>query len=230
MLRAILFDFNGVIVDDEPLHFGLFQEVLDECGIALTEEAYYREYVGYDDRECFRAVFRAAGRPLDDATLTSLIDDKARRYQAWIFAEGYPIYPGAEDLIRDVAAIGFQLGVVSGALRAEVEGALAQLEVRRFFTTIVAADDVTTSKPDPAGYLRGYDELAAANLTTPPLLPREVLAIEDTPAGLAAATAADLRTLAVTQTHKAEQLAVAEHVVPTVADISVTLLREMFDA
>lgn len=221
VFRAILFDFNGVLVDDEPLHFELFQRVLAEEGVALSTEEYYQKFLGFDDRGCLSAVLRAAGQEAGQPRLMRLIARKARYYQERVRAEGYPFFPGAVELIRSVAGAGCMLGVVSGALQEEVEGALRQAGCLDLFKVIVAAEDVTEGKPDPEGYRKALDVLNSE----PPLParlfhPHEVLAIEDSPAGLSAATDAGFRTLGVAQTYPAGKLTLAERVVSAVAGLT----------
>jgi beta-phosphoglucomutase len=221
VFRAILFDFNGVLVDDEPLHFEMFQRVLAEEGIALSTEDYYRKFLGFDDRGCLSAVLREAGQEASVPRLMRLIARKARYYQERIRAGGYPFFPGAIELIRSVATAGCMLGVVSGALQEEVEGALRQAGCLDLFKVIVAAEDVEEGKPDPEGYRKALDVLNSEPPLPARLLhPHEVLAIEDSPAGLSAATDAGLRTLGVAQTYPAGELGLAEQVVPAVAGLS----------
>ena len=106
MLRAILFDFNGILVDDEPIHFELFQKVLAEEEIALTSEDYYAKYLGFDDRGCFKAAFAAAGRALTPEALARLIERKSAYYQELVRQQGFPVYPGAAELVAAVADAG----------------------------------------------------------------------------------------------------------------------------
>lgn len=229
MLRAILFDFNGVLVDDEPLHLELFQKVLGEEGVALDAEDYYAEYLGFDDRDCFRAVLERAGRSASPGEVSRLIARKAAYYQTRIHAAGFPIVPGGAELVRDAHEAGMMLGVVSGALRDEVEGGLAQLGLRERFKVLVTAEDVQASKPDPQGYRRGLELLNEA----PPLPsrlfhPHEVVAIEDSPAGLAAAAAVGLATLGVAQTYPAAALDAADRVVASLQALPLARLRQLF--
>lgn len=230
MLRAILFDFNGVLVDDEPLHLELFQQVLAEEDIPLTAEDYFTRYIGFDDRACFQEAFRDAGRPLQEQSLLRLIARKAAYYQARIRSEGFPIFPGAVELIREAAAAELMLGVVSGALRDEIEGALRQMELSDAFKVLVAAEDVGASKPDPEGYRRALDLLnAMPPLPLRLLHPHEVLAIEDTPAGLEAAAAAGLSTLGVAHTYPAHRLqAAAGHLVTALDGLALADLLPRF--
>ena len=229
MLRAILFDFNGVLVDDEPLHLELFQQVLGEEGIDLTTEDYYAHYLGFDDHGCFKAALGAADVEASPEQLSQLIERKAGYYQKRVEQQGFPVYPGGPELIAQAADAGLPLGVVSGALQVEIEGALEQLGLRSCFKTIVAADHVEESKPHPMGYRRGLEHLN----TLPPLPPRplearEVLAIEDSPAGLEAATACGLATLGVAQTYPAEKLVGADRVVEAMAGLTLERLQALF--
>ena len=229
MLRAILFDFNGILVDDEPIHFELFQRVLEEEGLGLTAEDYWAKYLGFDDRECFKAVFEAAGQSIDPTLLARLIARKSAYYQALIARKGFPFFPGAAELIAAAVDSDLVLGVVSGALRAEVEGALDQLGVREHFKTVVGAEDVSASKPDPEGYRRGLENLNSLPPLPPRLFhPHEVLAIEDSPAGLASAAGAGLATLGVAQTYPAETLEGADHVIPALASVTLNEIRVLY--
>ncbi len=230
-MRAILFDFNGVLVDDEPLHLELFQKVLAEEGIELTSEDYYAHYLAFNDRDCFTAALEAAESEVTSERLSSLIERKARYYQIRIEREGFPAFPGGAELIAGIADAGLMLGIVSGALKPEIEGALEQLGVRSRFKTVVAAEDVELGKPDPEGYRRG---LADLNTLSPrpsrPFEAHEVLAIEDSPAGLAAAQGCGLLTLGVAQTYPAEKLAGADQVVEKLDGFTFEALRTLFPA
>jgi beta-phosphoglucomutase len=228
VLRAVLFDFNGILVDDEPVHLEMFQRVLAEEGITLTAEDYYRDYLGFDDRGCFAAVLQAAGEAATVPRLMRLIARKSSYYQDYIRRNGYPFFPGAVELVREVADSGRRLGVVSGALREEVEGALRQAGLLERVPIIVTAEDVTESKPDPESYRRA---LVALN-SEPPLPerlihPHEVVAIEDSPAGLSAAADAGLLTLGVAQTYSADKLTQADAVTEKLAGLSVDALERL---
>ncbi|MBP9144179.1 MAG: HAD family phosphatase [Thermoanaerobaculia bacterium] len=214
MLRALLFDFNGILVNDEPLHLALFQRVLAEEGLDLSRDDYYGLYLGYDDRDCFAAVFAAAGEPCPQERLVRLIARKAAYYRDEIRRAGYPLFAGGAELAREAAAAGLTLALVSGALREEVVGGLEQAGIAGLFKLLVTADDVERGKPDPEGYAQA---LAALN-ARPPLParlihPHECVAIEDSPAGLAAAAACGLRTLGVAHTYPAAALAGADTVI-----------------
>ena len=230
MLRAILFDFNGVLVDDEPIHLELFQRVLGEEGFALTADDYYSRYLGLDDRGCFSAVLTAAGEQPTVPRLMRLIARKSSYYRDRIRRSGYPFFPGAVELVRELAAAGRMLGIVSGALRDEVEGALRQTGLRDLFKVLITAEDVAEGKPDPEGYLRALQDLNSV----PPLPerlvhPHEVLAVEDSPSGLAAAAEAGFLILGVAQSYPGARLqGGADKVVDSLRGMTLARLEQLF--
>lgn len=229
MLRAILFDFNGVLVDDEPIHLEIFQRVLAEEGISLSADEYYRRYVGLDDRACFAAVLGAAGEPATVPRLMRLIARKASYYQERIRRDGYPFFPGAVDLVTALAARGRMLGVVSGALREEVEGALRQARILERFKVLITAEDVQESKPSSEGYQRALEGLNSLPPLPERLLhPHEVLAVEDSPAGLAAAAELGLATLGIAHTFPASRLHGADAVVGNLRELTPESLERLF--
>lgn len=197
MIRALIFDFNGVIVDDEHLHFLLFRDVLGELGVALDEARYKADYLGFDDRGCFSAALRDAGREVDPSLVDALILDKGRRY--FVAAEtSLHFFPGASEIISQMAEMG-PVAICSGALRAEIEYALGRLGVLDRVAGIVSAEDTSRCKPDPEGYLKALGILREHARTG--LSPRDCLVIEDSLAGIAAARAAGMRVAAVTNTY-----------------------------
>ena len=227
-MRAILFDFNGVLVDDEPIHCELLRQVLAEEKVELSAEDYYRNFLGLDDRTCFVTALRAHREATDPVRLARLVARKASYYRQRIRREGYPFYSGAAELVAR-AASELVLGVVSNALRSEVEGALDQLDLRAAFKVLITRTDVEHGKPDPEGYRK-----AVAQLNSRPPLPErlfhphEVLAIEDSPAGLQAATQAGLRTLGVAHTRPIEHLTDAEHRIPSLATTNLSQIEALF--
>lgn len=231
MLRAILFDFNGVLVDDEPIHLEMFQRVLADEGISLSlsNEEYYQRYLGLDDRSCFAAVLTETGGQPTVPRLMRLIARKAAYYQERIRERGYPLFPGAVELVREVAAAGRMLGIVSGALREEVEGALRQAGLHGLFKVVVTAEDVGDGKPDPEGYLRALEALNSVPPLPERLIhPHEVLAIEDSPAGLAAAAEVGLVTLGVAHTYPASRLREADAVADRLQGLTLERLERLF--
>lgn len=228
-IRAVLFDFNGILVDDEPLHLQLFQRVLAEEGVAMSATDYQERWLGLDDRGCLTAALRQAGREPEPSYLARLIARKAAYYQAEIRRAGFVFFPGGLELLREMSGAGCMIGVVSGALRDEIEPALSTAGVRDRVKTVVAADDVAESKPAPEGYLKGLEELNGRPPLPDRLIhPHEVVAIEDSPAGIAAARAVGLRTLGVGHTYPLAALELAEARVERLAGLDLAGLKRLF--
>lgn len=203
MTQAIIFDFNGVIVDDEHVHFELFRDVLAEEGIELTEAAYHDRYLGYDDRGCFEAALTEAGQTFDSSRIETLIDRKAGRYIS--FAEtGLKFFQDAAEVLSALADR-WPLAICSGALRAEIEYALRRLGVRDRVIAIVSAEDTDRCKPDPQGYCLALDALR--NHARADLQADQCLVIEDSIAGIEAAIAAGMQVIGVTHTYTRAELA-----------------------
>lgn len=205
MIRAVLFDFNGVIVDDEPVHFELFQEVLKEDGVELAREDYYSKYLGMDDHDCFAAALRDRGASAGEDRIADLIQRKAKKYQERM-DQAPPFVPGALDFIRTLSQTHF-LAIVSGALRSEIEMLLKKGGVKDCFNVLVAAEDVERGKPDPEGYEKAFQELNRDFVASSEmLLPKECLVIEDSSWGIEAAKRAGMPCLAVTTSYGEKDL------------------------
>lgn len=202
--QALLFDFNGVLIDDEEQHYEALRTVLGAEGIELSRERYYADYMGFDDRMCFLEAFRRAGREARAAELDDLIERKARVYER-LMARHPGLMDGAAEFVRRAAGE-FLLAVVSGALRREIERALERAGVRRYFSVVVAAEDVERCKPDPEGYLAARRELERAEGPRGELPPARCIVLEDSLPGLAAARAAGMRAVALATTHPADRL------------------------
>ena len=203
MLRAVIFDFNGIIVDDEPVHFELFQRVLEEQGIVLTKEAYYERYLGFDDRGAFTAAYRENGRTLDEQELCRLVDRKARYYTETIQSK-IRIFPGVQALVSSLSEH-LPLAIASGALRNEIETLLVALSLRRYFQVIVSAEDVRKGKPEPEIFLKALAQLNAAPSTGHPITAADCVVIEDSREGIRGARRAGMPCLAVTNSHSSSR-------------------------
>jgi beta-phosphoglucomutase len=223
MLQAVIFDFNGIIVDDEPIHFRLFQKVLGEEGIILTEEAYYARYLGFDDRGAFTTAFRESQRLLDEAKLDELIARKAVYYQNAIRSQ-VAIFPGVVNLVAALAD-NVPLAVASGALRHEIKTILATAGLLDRFRAIVSTEDVERGKPEPDIFLKA---LAALNdQSEEPLQPANCVVIEDSKEGVRGARRAGMKCLAVTNSHPPELLGEANVIVKSLEDVSLELLNRL---
>jgi beta-phosphoglucomutase len=222
---ATLFDYNGVLVDDENVHLEAFRDVLAKLGVTFREKDYWERYIGFDDLGAFRAMLTDAGHEAPPALLSDLIAKKRPIYaeRARVALRGFP---GAAAVVARAAARG-PVGIVSGALRDEIEMGLALLGIREQVGFIVSAEDTTESKPNPAGYELGYRELLRR---APSLARSETLVIEDSVAGVRAASAAGMTCLAILHSGAAEELgaAGARAVVPLIADVDDDFVRELY--
>jgi beta-phosphoglucomutase len=223
MLRAVIFDFNGIIVDDEPIHFELFQRVFGEEGIVLTEEAYYARYLGFDDRGAFSFGHREHNRSLSHDKLAELIERKALYYQEAI-RNHVAIFPGVKSLVADLAQT-LPLAVASGALRYEIETILTTAGLIHHFKAIVSAEDVERGKPEPDIFLKALAELNAQNGNA--IQASECVVIEDSKEGVKGACRAGMNCLAVTNSHPAELLADANAVVKTLEAVTLDFLKNL---
>jgi beta-phosphoglucomutase len=200
-LKAVLFDFNGVIINDEPLHEKLIDQLLIEENLRPDPAEYWEICMGKSDRACLTELFNRRGRIVTDKYLDELIARKSRGYQlALENLDKLPIYPGLDDLIFQLRAAHLKMGVVSGALKVEIELVLQRAHLTPYFAVIVGGDDIRTSKPDPTGYLLAVERL---NHQFPDLKlqPAECLAIEDTFAGIQAAKSAGMQVVGIANTY-----------------------------
>lgn len=231
MIQAVLFDFNGVIVDDEPLQMRAYQEALGAEGMELSEADYYGS-LGMDDVTFVRATYERAGRELDEPKLEEVIARKAERHRRMLEGE-LPLFPGVVNFVKALRRSGYPLGVVSMARRAEIDYVLERAQLAAAFDVIVSAEDARVCKPDPGCYNRGLELLneARSRAHVIPLRPDECLVIEDSPPGVLSARAAGMRTLAVTNTVAEAPLreAGAQVVTRSLADWTVDALRHVYD-
>lgn len=224
MLTSVIFDFDGIIVDTEPLHYRAFQAILEPLGLGYPWEEYVERYMGFDDRDAFREAFQAHGRSLPPRELERLIEEKAAAFQE-IISGGVPPYPGVVELIGSIRGT-LPLALCSGALRGDILPILAGLGLSDAFDVMVTADEVAASKPDPASYRLAAERLAVA-FPDRGVAPATSLAIEDTPAGIASATGAGISVVAVTNSYPAERLDGALLVVDSLAKVRLETLQQL---
>ena len=220
-VRGAVFDFDGVLVDSEPLHFAALRDSLAPEDIALGESEYAARYLAYSDREAIRLVLEDRGIPFDAIRIDAIALRKADLFGAGL-AE-IPLFPGARELVRALSAL-VPIGIASGARRPEIEAILAAAGLREAFSVIVGAEDVDRGKPDPQPYLT-----AAAGLRrrAPQLEPADCVAFEDSMAGIASARAAGMTVVAVTNSYPAGRLTAAHQVVASLAEVSLAGLAAL---
>ena len=217
MIAALVFDFDGVLVDSEPLHLRAYQEVLEPRGISLPREEYYADYLGYDDPGVFRALSAARGQSIGDRELDLLIREKTQVYEG-LLAAGSHLYPGAVECVRRLSTI-YPLGIASGAARHEIEATLVAQGLDRFFRFVVASGDTPESKPSPDPYRR------AAELHGLPA--SACLAIEDSRWGIESAKTAGLWCIGITNTYPVSELMEADAIVTSLTELTPDLIRKL---
>lgn len=227
MLRAIIFDFDGIIVNSEPLILKLTQEMASREGWTVTEEEYYRDYLALDDRGVIEHLYRSHGRPVDATRRDELVAWKAREYEK-IIRDGLPPMPGAVGFVQK-AAERFTLAIASGSFRVEIEHLLRKLYLREKFAVLVTADDCEKSKPQPEVYLKALARLRELPpLQAEPLEAAQCLAIEDAPLGVVAAHAAGLRCLALSHSRPLEELREADWVAREFKEVDLEEISRAF--
>lgn len=223
-LQAVVFDFDGVLANSEPLHLRAYQSVLSRHGVGLSAQEYYERYVGFDDETVFRELAQDRGLDVDEAWVGRLLAEKTATLQD-LLAAGSPLFPGASACVRALASR-VPVAVCSGAMRHEIVQVLETGGLLDLFTALVAAGDTPRGKPAPDPYLRAVELMEASAGTV--IEPSQVVAIEDTLQGLASARGAGLRTIALTTTFRAEVLESATLVLPDISAVTYDRIQALW--
>ena len=223
-LQAIVFDFDGVIADSEPLHLRAFQRAFTDFGLTLTARDYYSRYLGFDDAGVFAAVSQDCGAALTGDQIASLVAKKGEYVQESLRA-GEILFPGAAEFVRTAAAA-VPIAIASGAQRHEIEEILDAAALRECFTTIVAAGETAQGKPSPEPYARAFDLLKTMHGN---LALNRCVAIEDSRWGLESARGAGLRCVGVTNSYPASDLPGADLIVEGLNTLTVQMLEQLVE-
>ncbi|MER3445712.1 MAG: hypothetical protein C4291_02240 [Candidatus Dadabacteria bacterium] len=227
MLRAVIFDFDGVIADAEPVHLKAFQAALSEEGIELSEREYYDRYLALDDKTCFAAVLKDRGRDFNRPLIHDLTVRKSRYYDEFI-RENLVIFPGVIDFVKKLYRK-YPLSIGSGALRHEIEFILESIGIRKEFSIIVSADEIENCKPAPDVYIRVLHLINQLDsLKSGIVYPHECLVIEDSVAGIKAAHSAGMKCLAITNSYTAEKLSEADMIVKSLEGVRIEDIEKLF--
>ncbi|MBS0159311.1 MAG: HAD family phosphatase [Nitrospira sp.] len=229
-LRAIIFDFNGGIADDETPHLECFQQALAESGLTISKDEYYDTYLGMDERTCAAALLLKRDGRCDPVIHTRIAERKAALFREHTATRTPPLFPWVSGFVE--RAFGhYRLAIASGGRREHILSALAGTAIERRFELIVSADECTVGKPDPAMYEFALRQLNARSPRPPLLRSGECLVIEDSRAGIQAALKAGMRVLAVATTYPAAQLTEAHLVLPSLEEIQPNdVARRLFHA
>ena len=221
-LRAAVFDFDGVIVDSEPLHYRSLRDALRPEGVEISEAEYLQVYLAYDDREAIRLALEHHGQSTDPARRERIEARKVETFARLI--PEIPVFDGVRDLVRALEAE-MPLAIASGARHDEVDAILRGVGLRDAFEAIVGAEDAERTKPDPAPYLEAARRLAAR---TPGLAPADCLAFEDSMPGIASALVAGMKVVGIAHSYPAEKLRAAHRVVDSLVGLDAGALRGLF--
>ena len=222
-LVGVIFDFDGVIADTEPLHMRAYQDVLNQTPMVLTKESYQERYLGFDDVGVFTSLARHHKLSLTADELDRLITMKGSRYME-LLCQGNVVFPEVESCVERLTPK-LILGIASGALHHEIDNILETACLRGHFSAIVGADDINHSKPDPETYTRAIELLCSA--LHRPSSASGFVAIEDSAWGISSARTAGLPCVAVTNTYKSTDLANATKIVSSLSDIDIPMLETL---
>jgi HAD superfamily hydrolase (TIGR01509 family) len=226
MLKAVIFDFDGVIADTEPVHLGAFQLTLEGIGIELTEEDYYANYLAYDDNTFFRRLLDDRDYKHEEALIAELMERKSGHYDNLIKGR-IEILPGVRDFLEKLSGA-YRMAIGSGALRSEITDILEFAGIGGYFEVVVSAEDVENCKPAPDVYLEVLKRLNSQASITGPVSAGECLVIEDSVSGIKAALSAGMKCLAVTNSYPAEELSHAHAVKESLGGVGLEDLRILF--
>ena len=229
MLRAVIFDFDGVITDSEILHFRAFNQVLSQYGIELTKQEYYKTYLGFNDADCYSMLIDQGLLKTKQEQISNLIEEKKLIYKELAKTEGKMI-KGVRDFLTLLEENSIHMAICSGSLLTEVEMVLEDTGLRDLFEVIVSGEQVRKGKPDPEGFLLTLKRLnnnVSSGQAGNHILPSECIVIEDSHWGLEAAKAAGMHTIAVTNSYGAEQLSMADKIVDQLNELSMDDLQQL---
>ncbi len=224
MLKAIIFDFDGVITDSEILHLRAFNRSLAPYGIEITTKDYYANYLGYSDFDCYKALIDNGLLKIDQRQVGDILKEKSNIFEELTRTEGRTI-EGVHEFLRMLERNKVPMAICSGSLMAEIELMLDEAKLRRFFTVIVSAEQVKKGKPSPEGFLLTLQKLNKKH--RPPITAGQCIVIEDSRWGLQAARAAGMHAVAVTNSYDADQLTLAEKVVARLTELTIDDLQQL---
>ena len=224
MLKAVIFDFDGVITDSEILHLRAFNRSLVPFGIEITTKDYYQNYLGFSDFDCYKALIEQGLLNIDEQQIVDIIKQKSRIFEELTKTEGRTI-DGVHEFLEMLEENKIPMAICSGSLLVEIELMLDEAKLRHYFTTIVSAEQVKKGKPHPEGFLLSLRKLN--EVCQSPIAAVECIVIEDSQWGLKAGKAAGMHTIAVTNSYDADQLTLADKVVTRLNELTVDDMQQL---
>ncbi|MFI4911443.1 MAG: HAD family hydrolase [Sedimentisphaeraceae bacterium JB056] len=223
MIKAVIFDFDGVIADSEELHFRAFNQTLASYGVLVDQKVYWQKYLGFTDREAYEQMSIDHGLNFTDSKIEWLIDEKAVVFDQLVHSDGV-IIDGVLDFLKHLKDSNIPMAICSGATLSDIESVFEStkkrlgIDLAKHFEVIVTADEVKNGKPDPEGYLITVEKLR--EILGVELEASDCVVIEDSHWGIEAAKAAEMKVIGVTNSYPAAELENA-------ADIVVDNLRSL---
>jgi len=200
--------------------------VLAQYDIEITEEDYYKEYLGFTDRDCFDSVARKNKLGLDSEQIENLIKQKNRIFEKLAATEA-TIYEGVPEFLQMLTDNKIRRAICSGALLVDIQPILEKSQLGPFFEVIVSAEQIAKGKPAPEGFLLALEKLNKGSQNS--IAANECVVIEDSHWGLEAGNAAGMHTVAITNTYEAGQLSIAEKIITRLSELSIRDLQELCD-
>jgi len=224
MLKAVIFDFDGVITDSEVLHLRAFNQSLVPYGVEISTKDYYTNYLGFSDFDCYKTLIDNGMLNIDERKIGDIIKRKSKIFEELTKTEGRTI-EGVHEFLQMLEENNIPMAICSGSLLVEIEVTLEESGLRHFFAEIVSAEQVKKGKPHPEGFLLSLQKLNEH--CRPPIATNECIVIEDSHWGLQAGKAAGMHTVAVTNSYDAEQLGLAEKIVSHLNELTINDLQQL---
>jgi len=224
MLRAVIFDFDGVITDSEVLHLRAFNQSLIPYGVEISTKDYYTNYLGFSDFDCYKTLVDNGLLKIDERQIGGIIKEKSEIFEELTKTEGRTI-EGVHEFLQMLEKNNIPMAICSGSLLVEIEVVLEESRQRHFFAEIVSAEQVKKGKPHPEGFLLALKKLNKH--FTPSIGASECIVIEDSHWGLQAGKAAGMHTVAVTNSYDAGQLTIAEKIVAHLNELTIDDLQQL---
>jgi beta-phosphoglucomutase len=228
MLKAVIFDFDGVLVDSELLHYQAFNHILTPLGVKMSKQQYFDNYLGLSDEELIRLMNKQHNLNLPDERLRQLLREKAGIFKELAVSQA-SIIDGVPAFLNILSDNKIPMAICSGALKQEIELILQGAGLRDFFDCIVSAEQVKRGKPDPEGFLLALKLLnkKASQPVVSKVEPQDCIVIEDSRWGLEAAKAAGMRCVAVTNSYAADYLRPSDKTIANLSELSMAELNSM---
>ena len=224
MLKAVIFDFDGVITDSEILHLRAFNQSLVPYGVEISTKDYYTNYLGFSDLDCYKILIDNGLLKIDEQQISDIIKVKSKIFEELTKTEGRTI-DGVHEFLQMLEKNNIPMAICSGSLLVEIEIMLEESGLQHFFTAIVSAEQVKKGKPHPEGFLLSLQKLNES--CHPPIIANECIVIEDSNWGLQAGKAAGMHTIAVTNSYDAEQLSMAEKIASHLTELTINDLQQL---